>query len=281
MHRLQTSFSTATLVFMSLGVIALGSSPEANAGAWTLPKGAGYNKVAVNYFEADETFGTAAAGFEEFTDFTVNYYAEYGITDKLTFIGQIPLRRSVNETDTNRDDTSGIGDVDLGIRYNLLNKKWVLSTQYLYKAPFLYDEDEALPLGNGQSDLEFRVQIGRSLHPYGYLGIEAAYRFRAEDPSDEYRYLLEYGFDASEKIYLRAKLDVIEALDSTDVVVTDDGNPNFPLAFDLGKVETSIGYKFNQRSSIEFTYTQSVFGDNILDGDTFQFGYVYAFDGSR
>lgn len=248
----------------------------AYAGAWTLAKGTGYNKVAVNVFQADDQFGTGQAGFEEFNDVTIGYYAEYGLTDKLTFIGQIPFRRSNNETLGVTTETTGIGDVDLGLRYNLLNDKWVFSTQFLYKAPFLYDEDEELPLGNGQSDLEVRLQLGKSLYPYGYLGLETAYRFRAEDPSDEIRYLVEYGFDLTSNIYLRAKLDVIQAIDSTDVVLTSDGNPNFPNAFDLSNVETSAGYKFGDKTSVEFTFTQAVSGENILDGDTFQFGFVFA-----
>lgn len=245
-------------------------------GAWTLEQGTGYNKIAVNVFQADEQFGIGQEGFEEFNDVTVNYYAEYGLTDKLTFIGQLPLRRSRNETVDFITETTGIGDVDLGLRYNLLNEKWVFSTQFLYKAPFLYDEDEELPLGNGQSDLEVRFQLGKSLHPYGYFGLEAAYRFRAEDPSDEFRYLAEYGFDLTKSIYLRTKLDVIQAVDSTDVVIGTEGNPNFPDAFDLGKVELSAGYKFSDKTSVEFTFTESIFGENILDGDTFQFGFVFA-----
>ncbi|MEO0423596.1 MAG: autotransporter outer membrane beta-barrel domain-containing protein [Pseudomonadota bacterium] len=254
---------------------------QVHAGAWTLPKGEGYNKIAFNYFEATDTFGPGAEGFERFSDLTLNYYAEYGLHDKLTLIGQLPVRWSENETVTGSTDNFGIGDVDLGLRYNLVNSDWVVSTQLLYKLPFLYNEDAALPLGNGQSDLEGRIQIGKSLHPFGYFGVEAAYRYRADDPSDEFRYLVEYGFDASDNVYLRAKLDVIEALQSTNVEFVDGGNPNFPNAFDLGRVEASIGYKVNDRHSVEFTYTNSIFGDNILDGDTFQVGYVFAFKPGR
>ena len=248
---------------------------QAQAGAWTLEEGKVYNKVALNFFTSDDTFGTGAEGFEEFEDYTVNYYGEFGLTDKLTLITQIPLRRSENTTSGESVDNFGIGDVDIGLRYNLLNDGWVVSGQFLYKAPFLYDENDDLPLGNGQSDFEFRLQVGRSLFPYGYFGLEAGYRIRAESPSDEFRYLAEYGFDLNEKVYLRTKLDVIQAIDSTDIELDTTGNPNFPNAFDLGKVEGSIGYKFNARSSIEFTFTESIFGENILDGQTYQLGYVF------
>lgn len=255
-----------SLLFMSANTFA---------GAWTLKEGDVYNKIAINYFEANDTFGQGAEGFEEFTDLTLNYYGEFGLTDDLTFIAQVPLRRSENTSFGESTDNAGVGDIDLGLRYNFINSKWVVSGQALYKAPFLYDEDDNLPLGNGQSDLEFRLQLGRSLYPYGYLGIEAGYRVRFEEPSDEFRYLVEYGFDISEKVYLRTKLDAIIAIDSTDIDLGTDGNPNFPNAFDLTRVEASAGYKINPKSAIEFTYTKSLSGENSLDGDTFQLGYVF------
>jgi len=261
---------------LGAALLFLAFSQHAFAGAWTLKEDTAYNKVALNLFEADDTFGATTPGFQEFTDVTVNYYGEFGLSDKVTLITQIPLRRSENESITGDVETTGIGDVDIGLRYNILNDKWVVSSQVLYKAPFFYDEDEDLPLGNGQSDLEVRLQVGRSLFPYGYFGIEAGYRFRAESPSDEFRYLVEYGFDLTKKIYLRTKLDVIQAVDDTDVVISPNGNPNFPDAFDLGKLEVSAGYKFNEKSSVEFTYTESLFGENILDGQTYQLGFVFA-----
>jgi len=251
-------------------------SAQANAGAWTLEEHKAYHKVAANFFTSDDTFGASAEGFEEFTDYTVNYYGEYGLTDRVTLISQVPVRRSENIANGESFTNFGVGDVDIGIRYRLADAKWVLSSQFLYKAPFLYDDDDDLPLGNGQSDFEFRLQAGRSLYPYGYIGLEAGYRFRTKDPSDEFRYLVEYGFDLNDKVYLRTKLDVIKAIDSTDVELDATGSPFFPSAFDLGRVEASFGYKLNPRSSIEFTFTESLFGENILDGQTYQLGYVFS-----
>ncbi|MGF1606590.1 MAG: hypothetical protein ACFB22_09655 [Rhodothalassiaceae bacterium] len=247
------------------------------AGAWTLPKGAGYNKAALNLFFSDDTFGPAAPGFERFSDINVNYYGEYGLQDNLTLIGQLLLRRSTTTFDGDQTVNAGAGDFDLGLRYNFLNDGFVLSGQFLFKGPYLYDEDAALPLGNGQEDFEFRLQLGRSLHPFGYFGVEAAYRLRLEEPADEFRYLIEYGFDATENLYLRTKLDVIESLGNTDPVFDPSGNPNFPFAFDLGRLEGTAGWRFSDTWSGEFTFTRNLFGDNILRGNSYQFGLIYEF----
>jgi len=273
---IKTQPVTLTHFACACALVGLSFSAQVQAGAWTLEENRAYHKVAANFFTSKDTFGASAEGFEEFTDYTINYYGEYGLTDRVTLISQVPLRRSENIASGESFTNFGVGDIDIGIRYKLTDAKWVLSSQFLYKAPFLYDEEDDLPLGNGQSDFEFRLQAGRSLYPYGYIGLEAGYRFRSEAPSDEFRYLAEYGFDLNDKVYLRTKLDVIKAVESTDVEVDGTGNPFFPSAFDLGRVEASVGYKFNSRSSIEFTFTESIFGDNILDGQTYQLGYVFS-----
>ena len=125
----------------------LTASTLAHAGAWTLKEGTNYSKVAINYFEATDNFGQSAEGFEEFTDFTINYYGEFGLSDKLSLITQVPLRQSENDTIDGSTQSTGVGDVDIGLRYNLLSSTWVVSTQLLYKAPFFYDENDDLPLG--------------------------------------------------------------------------------------------------------------------------------------
>ncbi|MEO1035117.1 MAG: hypothetical protein AAFX44_06105 [Pseudomonadota bacterium] len=258
------------------GALVFSAQQQAFAGAWTLPQGDSYNKFGIAFFESDDTFGPSVDGFEEFTDITLNYYAEYGITDNITLFGQIPLRETTNTIAGVETENSGVGDVDIGFRFNLLNEKNVLALQLLYKTPFAYNDDDELPLGNGQADFETRLQYGRSLYPYGYVGLEAGYRFRAEAPSDEIRYQLEYGIDIKENYYFRTKLDGTETTGSTAATLTQTGNPSFPLAFDLGRLELTGGYKISEQSTVEFTYTRNIYGDNILRGNTFQLAFVFA-----
>jgi len=106
--------------------------------------------------------------------------------------------------------------------------------QGLFKAPYLYDEDSELPLGNGQEDFEGKLLFGKSFGELGYGGLEVGYRIRTEDPVDEFRYLVEYGFDLNERTYLRTKLDGIHAASSSDLdtaVLTPEAalNPQLPL----------------------------------------------------
>lgn len=251
----------------------------ANAGAWTAKKGDTYLKGAVNYFETSSRFGDQLPNFENFQDINFNVYLEHGLQDNLTFFATSSFKdieqTSAGETVSN----SGIGDVDVGLRYNLTNEPAVISIQGLAKLPFLYSETADLPLGNGQVDLEGKVLVGKSFGSAGYVGLEAGYRYRAEDPVDEFRYLIEYGVDLSEETYFRTKLDGIVGLGSAGDVPLNatTANASLPIDFDLGKIEYTLGYKFKQGLAAEVTGTTNVYGDNTLKGTNVQFAIVSQF----
>ena len=152
--------------------------------------------------------------------------------------------------------------------------------QGLFKAPYLYSEDSELPLGNGQEDFEGKLLFGKSFGPLGYGGLEVGYRVRTDDPVDEFRFLVEYGFDLSDKAYLRTKLDGIHAASSSDsefATVETALNPQLPLEFDLGRLEYTAGYKINDTFAAEITGTTAIYGDNTLKGTNIQFAIVSSF----
>ena len=249
-----------------------------SAGAWTAKKGSAYNKFAINTFDSSALFGRQEEGFDEFTDLNFTYYGEYGLADDLTLFGSAALKRITRTDFGNQVTNEGVGDVDLGLRYNFYNDDFVFSGQFLFKAPYLYDQDADLPLGNGQEDFEFRLLFGKTLGKLGYFGAEAGYRIRLDAPVDEFRYLIEYGFDVTDNIYLRAKLDgTLNAQSGDNLIDTTSANPALPLAFDLGKLEATAGWKINESFVGEFTVTSNIYGDNALRGTNFQFAVVYSF----
>ncbi len=251
---------------------------DANAGAWTAKKGSAYHKFALNTFDATSSFGVTEEGFENFSDNNFTYYGEYGLQDNLTLFGSAAFK-SISRTDFGVEvDNEGIGDVDIGLRYNFYDGDFVFSGQFAFKAPYLYSENAALPLGNGQEDFEFRLLFGKGLGKFGYVGLEAGYRFRVGDPVDEFRYLIEYGFNPTDNVYLRTKLDgTLNAQSGNNLDSTQSANPALPLAFEVGKLEATAGYQIDKNFAAEFTFTSNIYGDNTLDGNNYQLAVVYSF----
>ncbi len=208
----------------------------------------------------------------KFSDFNLSNYLEFGLTDELTVINALAYKWLENDTNQQLFKGYGLGDVDLGLRYQLVNsdKIGVVSSQLLVKIPGPYDQADPLPLGNGQFDTELRLLYGRSLYPLlpGYANVELGYRWRAEDPSDELRYLVEFGLDLSDKFYTRAKLDGTLSMDN-GTRLDISGNPTTTNNFDLGKLDLTVGYKAAANWGVEASYVPAIYGQNTAAGATY------------
>jgi protein XagA len=253
------------------------------AGAWTAQQGAFYEKFSFNYYHADDSFNFSGSRTEtpnngRFTDYNVSNYFEYGLLDNLTAINSLTYKWLRNETDSTITRGYGLGDVDLGLRYKLLDsaKAGIVSAQLLVKMPGAYDKNDPLPLGNAQYDTELRMLYGRSLYPWvpGYANLEFGYRWRAGDPSDEIRYLVEFGFDITKSIFTRAKLDGIFSVDNGRKMDVS-GNPAATNNFDLGKLEVTLGYQITSALGLEASYRPDIYGQNTAAGANYSLGLYY------
>lgn len=266
------------VVFMLLAV----SATTSFAGAWTAPKYGFYEKLAFNFYYSNDTFDKTGSRVDtanngKFSDYNISNYFEFGLTDELTVINSLTYKWLEDDNDLRRTKGYGLGDVDLGVRYKLMdNTIGVVSSQALVKIPGPYDRNDPLPLGNGQFDGELRLLYGRTLYPLipAYGNVEIGYRWRAGDPSDEFRYLVEFGVDVTKSLYGRLKLDGIYSIDNGNKFA-DDGNPTTTNNFDLGKLEVTAGYKIAPAWGVEFTVTPSLYGQNTAAGTNFALGFYY------
>ncbi len=274
-YRSLSPLNLSAILAKGMAVFVLLSPGSAIAGPWTLPHGKTYNKPAVNYFTGSSLFNTTQEGFERFEDINFTFYNETGITDDISFIISVPIKE-ISRTDRNAagiattNRTSGVGDIDIGIRYNISKGPVVVAVQGIFKAPYAYGAGDLLPLGNGQEDFEGRLQLGHPFGKAGYAVVEAGYRYRVGAPSDEFRYLIEYGVDVSKSVYVRSKLDGLLSIRNDTPQAAANGNPTLPLAFDLAKLELTAGYRVNKKLAVEFTATPNVYGDNTLTGTNYQ-----------
>lgn len=252
------------------------------AGAWTMPKGKIYDRLSANYYLAKDEFDKDGDRRDfplkgEFRDLYLNNYIEFGITDSITLINSIYFKTIKKHDDVVEQKTWGIGDIDIAAKFKVSDGSWgILSSQALIKVPGPYDRKDDLPLGNGQIDMEIRLLYGRSLYPYlpGYCNFEVGYRWRFEDPSDEVRYLVEFGMDFTREFYGRVKLDGTYSMDNGRHH-DPSGNPTTTNNFDLGKLDTAIGYKLSKGWAIELGYMPEIYGQNTAAGSSYTLAITY------
>jgi len=262
----------------------------AQAGAWTPRKGEVYLKLSANDFKSSSNFNIDGDVFDPFADFEDRYakfrdrnlqlYLEMGLTDKLAFVSSVTYKDLQQRTKLPNlevgADNDGFADVDLGVRYRLTEGANVVSLGLTAKLPYLYDDDDNFfELGNGQEDFDLRVLYGRSLGKGFYGGLEGAYRWRTDEPSDEYRYLAELGW-SKQRFFTRTKLEGIYAVDSFEDGSTF-GNPLLNPRFDLTTWILTAGVSLSKNWHVEYSYSDTLEGKNTANGSNNQVGVVLTF----
>ena len=232
--------------WIPLVAILLAAIPtQLHAGAWTQGLGGMYFKVAGLSFRSQDYLDAAGnrqvraakPSVEELSDESISAYLEYGLLGRLTLVAALPYKRLVyknTEVKVFKSDVldttitrvhpdeirSGLGDLELRLRWRLLRFPAVVSLALGGKFPLGYDLDQGsigslgtgglglglspvddgagadnkVPLGTGERDLDMRLLVGKSLFPLpGYLTSTVGYRKRGGAFSDEFFYGLEAG----------------------------------------------------------------------------------------
>jgi hypothetical protein len=306
-----------------LCLLTLLPAQDCLAGAWCAPQGAFYGKLSLNRYVTDRTFTSGGGKVHldnggKFYDTNMTFYGEYGLLDRLTLSCSLPYKwlRSSYWNEYTQDDIykreyiatryTGAGDIEAGLKLGLIKEPFVGSIQFLYKNAGLYTHREKILPGNNQSDYELRLLAGKSLWPFpGYCGAEVGYRVRSRAPSDEFKYLIEFGMDLVGPLSLRVKLDGTKSMHNADmpsqpkaersayvdyetgkVIVSSDSaaaaqassNPSLGLEYDLGKLETTLSLKLTKSWFTEVSYTAYPYGRNISGGCQYSFAIVYYFE---
>ena len=127
-----------SLLTLAAVLVLVGAVPElAWAGAWAQPKGQYYTKLSSIFYRSDEVFD-AAGDRQPITIYGSNFranqgflYAEYGLLERLTLITQLSGASLESENNIRHNvlrlTTSGLGDVVLGAKYQLVGTPIVLS----------------------------------------------------------------------------------------------------------------------------------------------------------
>lgn len=207
------------LVFFSCLICSL---PVFAGGPWTKAKGSGYAQIGVSYLQYAELFGNITPRIplrRQVTDMTLQGYLEYGITDKLTFIGILPFKYvktgdEVLESDYFYDDRRfsdtllpagslfGIGNARIGARYNFIKKKYLLSGELnVENGSVAYQCSSALRTGYSAWTIEPSISFGRGWNKV-YFFLDNAFRYRTNDYSHETNHAIEVGYKPFPKTWV-------------------------------------------------------------------------------
>ena len=266
------------IVFFALMTVAITCySTIVHAGGWTQPQGKGYFKLSQQIINAESLyFGDGSKGeIPTVSGYTTSLYGEFGLIDRVTLVGYMPVYAHFGLDAEGFDSTTGVGDWDVGVRIGILTTgPTVVSLQAMAGLP-LGDsgEDIVLWTGDGEFNQHFSLQVGRSLYPVpGYLKAELGYNNRQSDDNpddnfaDEFRYSLEAGSTIAERIGISVWLRGVEALDRAD----DEFHPRNDIEYlSFG---SQLDFYVLPNAGVTAGMTRFTRGRNMLDAPAWEVG---------
>lgn len=221
--------STITLC----GLLLLVSSSTLLADGWPQEEGKSYISITYGTSSSNEVYrfdgetkhptdngGTTVRDYP-LADRGLFLYGEHGLTDDLTLIASVALKRAIIVSPVERRVTEGLGDIGLAARYRLLSSgPHVLSGRLGVTLPTGYRRDITPPLGSGVPTIGLGVEYGVSFWPTpAYATASLGYGLRPgiwafsslEDPDrtfePDYADIIttsaEFGYTLDERILIR------------------------------------------------------------------------------
>lgn len=299
--------------------------PDTTFAAWTQQKGHSYQQLTFSYYSTDERFstvrstvikevetitglgGTERESQTKYEAYSLTYYGELGITDTLTILATVPWKRFTSKSDT--PGTSGIGDIELGLRYNLSKNLFgsdlLMSLQGIVKIPEAYKYGSInlnSSLGEGQYDTTLAVLFGKGFNK-GYAWLNVGYNYRFENnkndplvfkPSDQVKILIGGGYNITPLVTLRGFLDWTtsvgnaslsrELIGSSFFAVESDAlrehvliRKNIGLEPSFLNVWVDLVVRITPNMQAFLTYSRDVAGRDSSIGQTYGTGLIYIY----
>lgn len=275
MSRLFSKATAATSIFIS-GLSWCIVTKSACAAAWTQPKGQGIVIIqedrwsGVDGFANDHTLYRFPDRGQSYVNQT-NVYAEYGLTSKLTLLGNFWLNQVGYHNTYSGSENFGFGDQELGGRYKMrplgfLGYPWVGSSQILVGFPTYKVHDVQQPLGTGGASIELRHSIGRPyqlLGHWSYIDISGGIRLRTGRAAHELRFDATHGTSLWAGFTLMEEFSHIQTLDNGTTY--NYGNSISSTNYDLTKMRFSLLKKLGP-VSLQAGYERDLAGRNTGAG---------------
>jgi hypothetical protein len=247
---------------------------------WSKGKGKGFYKLSAWYLNTDQSFSTTGELLPNTTSsqFNINFYGEYGISDKWDVIAYVPFFTKATQENiigTNgsiiqpEESLNSIGDIDLGLNYNFFkNDHWSASAKLIFGLPTGEDaggSNGSFQTGDGEFNQYLSGLLGYSTSfnetPFfakTYLG----FNNRTQDFSDEFRFGLESGINIfNKKVWLIGRLDVVQSLQNGSVNQLNLAPGSiFANNIEYTSVGIEVNYYLTDKIGISAGYTSAISG---------------------
>lgn len=274
--------------YILLFIIALLAVPIENvfADGWPQKKGEAYVQFSLRAFRSSTYYepGGNQVDIPTLGDYVASLYGEYGVTDRLTIIGDVPFLERITRNEqvgretgfvfTEGDAVTGIADVQVGARYGLMDDgKTVVSASLKLGIPV---GDSSHPgglwTGDGEFNQQLALEVGHSFYPTkAYAAALIGFNQRTRGYSDELVYGVESGYTVMQQLTLIGRVRGVEPLrNGRDDVGGQGGFGGNEVRYLSFGAEAA--YELTRDTGIRLSVDGATRKQNVLSGVVFGFG---------
>lgn len=252
-------------MFLGLSIF---SYKEANAqSGWTKGKKEGFYQLSFQSMQSNDYYTLDGDLLEtnQFTQQSLVFYGEYGVTDRFTIIANLPLQ-TWNGFETT-EKVSGLGDLRLEFKHAILKKYLPLTISVAPELPIgkannfakstVNDFEQInLPSGDGEFNVWSTLASSFALPNAPFYGsIFGAYNVRTEYDgiqfNDQFAIGAEIGYQFAKKVWVNARLNALATVGEVPVAtdfVRGDGTEYTSFSFGASvpvyqKIHLSLNYR--------------------------------------
>ncbi len=205
------------------GFSAIAQSP------WTKKKKEAYLQLSYTTIPSySELFGDPTYSTErKINDNTLQFFTEYGLTDKTTLIINLPLKlvstnNLVDQTNsspiTTKDSKTALGNIQIGFKHNVIHKKWLLTGQLTVEAntTTAFEEASGLRTGYDAWTVTPLLITGTSINKWylqGFTGID----IRTNNYSSAFKIGGEAGYKTTDWLWIAGFIDIVASFKNGDI----------------------------------------------------------------
>lgn len=273
------------LIILLLSISAFSQSP------WTQKKGKVYTQLSFTSIASyNALFGDPDYNTErEITDNTLQFFGEYGLSDKTSLLVNIPFKMikagdltspSITAIPLTSSATeSSLGNIEIGLKHNFYNKKWLLSGQFSIEAnTSSYDASSGIRTGYDAWSFSPLLLAGRGFgktYVQGFVGAN----IRTNDYSSNFRIGGELGRKLGKYIWLIGFVDVSKSLENGDIVLPSENSLTGLYVNDqeFGAFGLKAIGGFSEKFGLTVGYGSAFFGNNVAKQAALTFGLYHKF----
>ncbi len=273
------------ILFLFIGISAFSQSP------WTQEKGKFFTQLSYttipNY---DMLFGDPDYSvFGEISDNTIQFYGEYGLSDKTSLVLNLPLKLiSIKNFQNPLIDCDGcsedfnktsLGNIEVSVKHNFYKKDWILSGQFSFEVNTgSYDAVSGIRTGYDAFTITPLFLAGRSFgktYVQSFIGAN----IRTNDYSSNFKVGGEVGHKITKHIWLVGFIDVVKSFENGNIVLPIENT--FTGLYVNDQEYGAFGFKgigeITEKVGVTVGFGGAFFGNNVAKQAALSAGFYHKF----